>query len=99
MTHGHRSSFQAPRPRAIPCSSTSTNIKVEKLVSAQRKLVTTAACRRQETDQRWQTNEKGGLLLLRAYKGLPKNNALIKFLSEEGVRSLLQKTENLLHAE
>ena len=31
--------------------------------------------------------------LFRAYRGLPKNNALIKFLSEEGMRSLLQKTE------
>ena len=39
-------------------------------------------------------NEEGGLLLLRAYKGLPKNNALIKFLSEEGNKSLLLKTEN-----
>ena len=39
-------------------------------------------------------NEEAGLLLLRAYKGLPKNNALIKFLSEEGNKSLLLKTEN-----
>lgn len=31
--------------------------------------------------------------MFRAYRGLPKNNALIKFLSEEGMRSLLQKTE------
>ena len=31
--------------------------------------------------------------LFRAYRGLPKNNALIKFLSEEGMKSLLQKTE------
>ncbi|HQO49578.1 MAG TPA: SEC-C metal-binding domain-containing protein, partial [Bacteroidales bacterium] len=30
----------------------------------------------------------------RAYRGLPKNNALIKFLSEEGMRSLMQKTES-----
>ncbi len=37
---------------------------------------------------------KADLLLLRAYKGLPKNNALIKFLSEEGNKSLLLKTEN-----
>ena len=32
--------------------------------------------------------------LLRAYRGLPKNNALIKYLSETGIRSILQKTEN-----
>jgi preprotein translocase subunit SecA len=36
----------------------------------------------------------GGLALMRAHRGLPKNNALIKFLSEPGIRSKLQKTEN-----
>jgi len=36
---------------------------------------------------------EGGLSLLRAYRGLPKNKALIKFLSEEGVRAQLLKTE------
>ena len=35
-----------------------------------------------------------GFQLLRAYRALPKNKALIKFLSEEGVKQLLQKTEN-----
>lgn len=35
-----------------------------------------------------------GFNLLRAYRALPKNKALIKFLSEEGVKQLLQKTEN-----
>jgi preprotein translocase subunit SecA len=35
-----------------------------------------------------------GFHLLRAYRALPKNKALIKFLSEEGVKQLLQKTEN-----
>lgn len=38
--------------------------------------------------------KRGAELLLRAYRGLPKNHALIKFLSEEGVKALLQKTEN-----
>ena len=36
----------------------------------------------------------GGLALMRAYRGLPKNSALIKFLSEPGVKVKLQKTEN-----
>ena len=36
----------------------------------------------------------GAFLLLRVYRGLPKNKALIKFLSEEGIKQLLQKTEN-----
>jgi preprotein translocase subunit SecA len=39
-------------------------------------------------------NEKGGFKLLQAYKALPKYKPLIKFLSEEGIRTLLQKTEN-----
>jgi preprotein translocase subunit SecA len=67
--------------------------KVEKLVSAQKKLVTQilADSRRLLTEGK---NDEGGLLLLRAFKGLPKNNALIKFLSEEGHKSLLLKTEN-----
>ncbi|WP_029037955.1 preprotein translocase subunit SecA [Salinimicrobium xinjiangense] len=38
--------------------------------------------------------EEGGLQLLRVYRGLPKNKALIKYLSEEGIKTLLQKTEN-----
>ncbi len=67
--------------------------KVEKLVSAQKKLVTQilADAKKLITEEK---NEEGGLLLLRAFKGLPKNSALIKFLSEEGNRSLLLKTEN-----
>ena len=43
--------------------------------------------------------EKGGIALLKAWKGLPKNNALIKFLSEEGNKVLLQNTEGIYIAE
>jgi preprotein translocase subunit SecA len=39
-------------------------------------------------------NENGGFKLLQAYRGLPKSKALIKFLSEEGVKQTLLKTEN-----
>lgn len=40
-------------------------------------------------------NQKdAGFNLLRAHRALPKNKALIKFLSEEGTKQLLQKTEN-----
>ena len=37
--------------------------------------------------------KEGGVHLYRVFRGLPKNHALIKFLSEEGVKQLLQKTE------
>jgi preprotein translocase subunit SecA len=39
-------------------------------------------------------DEEGGLALLRAHRSLPKAKALIKFLSEPGIRQILQKTEN-----
>jgi preprotein translocase subunit SecA len=38
--------------------------------------------------------EEGGKALLRAYRGLPRNKALIKYLSEPGIKAHLQKTEN-----
>ena len=67
--------------------------KVDKLVGAQKRLVTQilADSKRLLAEGK---DEDGGLLLLRAFKGLPKNNALIKYLSEEGNKSLLLKTEN-----
>ncbi|MEE4116596.1 MAG: preprotein translocase subunit SecA [Marinilabiliaceae bacterium] len=67
--------------------------QVEKLVNAQKKLVTQIIADAKHLIAEDKTDE-GGLLLLRAFKGLPKNNALIKFLSEEGNKSLLLKTEN-----
>ncbi|MBI1185500.1 preprotein translocase subunit SecA [bacterium] len=39
-------------------------------------------------------DKEAGLYLLRAYRGLPKNKALIKYLQEEGIKTFLQKTEN-----
>jgi len=67
--------------------------KVDKLVGAQKKLVTQILADSKKLISE-NKNDEGGLLLLRAYKGLPKNHALIKFLSEEGNKSLLLKTEN-----
>ncbi|MDR2891287.1 MAG: preprotein translocase subunit SecA [Alistipes sp.] len=43
--------------------------------------------------------DEAGILLLRAHKGLPKYKPLIKFLSETGVKALLQKTENTYMAD
>ncbi len=68
--------------------------KVDKLVAAQKKLVTQILADSKKLIAEGK-NDEGGLLLLRAYKGLPKNSALIKYLSEEGNKTLLQKTENL----
>ncbi len=43
--------------------------------------------------------DQGGIALLRAHRGLPKNKALHKFLSEPGIKSHLQKVENHYMAE
>lgn len=67
--------------------------QVQRLVDAQRKLVNQILADARKALEN-SDNEKGGFLLLQAYKGLPKNKALIKLLSEEGNKSLLLKTEN-----
>ena len=43
--------------------------------------------------------DEGAIALLRAHRGLPKHKPLIKFLSEPGIKALLQKTENHYMAE
>jgi preprotein translocase subunit SecA len=67
--------------------------RVEMIVNAQKKLVTQflADAKKYLTEG---NSEKAGLMLLQSFKGLPKNKALIKLLSEEGNRTLLHKTEN-----
>lgn len=67
--------------------------RVYKLVEAQKKLV--HAFLNEAKKKIAEGNEKeGGLALFRAYRGLPKNKPLIKYLSETGIKSILQKTEN-----
>ncbi len=66
---------------------------VMKLASAQQKLVTKILVEAKDLIAK-NDEEKGGFQLLRAFKGLPKNRALIKFLSEQGNKTLLHKTEN-----
>ncbi|MFP4367174.1 MAG: preprotein translocase subunit SecA [Bacteroidales bacterium] len=67
--------------------------KVENLVSVQRKLVNDIIVNAKKALAEGDT-ENGGFLLLRAFKGLPKNKSLIKLLSEQGNKALLLKTEN-----
>ena len=66
---------------------------VEKLYNNQRALVTNTLNEARKLIAAGDEKE-GGKLLLRAYKGLPKYKPLIKFLSEPGMKQLLQRTEN-----
>ena len=66
---------------------------VGNLVSKQRSLLTSVLAEAKVKIKEGNT-EEGAILLYRVFRGLPKNKALIKFLSEEGIKQLLQKTEN-----
>ena len=66
---------------------------VERLYNSQKTLVTNLLSEAKKLIAAG--NEKdGGILLFRAYKGYPKYKPLIKFLSEPGMKQLLQKVEN-----
>ena len=69
---------------------------IEKIYNAQRMLVTQilAEAKTLLTSGKPEDEKRGGELLLRAHRGLPKNKALIKFLSEQGMKAILMKTEN-----
>jgi preprotein translocase subunit SecA len=66
---------------------------VQALVQEQKKLVNSELIHAKSKIKEGEDKE-GGVKLFRAYRGLPKTPALIKFLSEDGMKTLLQKTEN-----
>ncbi|MBC7383182.1 MAG: SEC-C domain-containing protein [Bacteroidia bacterium] len=90
IPHGDQHEFYELKPR------------IERLVNAQKAYVTQALNEAKKLINAGNSGTEegeGGLALLRAYRGLPKNKALIKFLSESGVRGLLLKTENYYMAD
>ena len=75
--------------------------KIETVVAAQRKLINELIIvakknlgQMESGDIDKETLQEGSDALLRCFRGLPKNKALIKFLSEPGIKAQLQKTEN-----
>ncbi len=71
--------------------------RVERLINEQRKLATNylAEAKKLIAEGKTGTGEgEGGLSLFRSYRALPKSRALIKYISEDGIRALLHKTEN-----
>ena len=85
--------ISGPIPKGDRHEFTELKPKVDDIVSVQRKYLTGVLAEAKKLIKDGDTQE-GGLKLLRVYRGIPKNKALIKFLSEEGVKQLLQKTEN-----
>lgn len=85
--------ISGPVPRGDVHEFDQMKPRVSTLVDEQRKLVqgflTTAKKLIAEGNEK-----EGGLALFRAYRGMPKYKPLIKYLSEPGIRVVLQKTEN-----
>ncbi|MFA7686516.1 MAG: preprotein translocase subunit SecA [Moheibacter sp.] len=80
VPQGDRQEFDALKP------------KVEKLFNIQREELSKTL---NEAKKRFETGDKkeGGFKLYQVFRGLPKYKPLIKFLSQEGIRTQLQKTE------
>ena len=97
--------ISGPTPKGDQQQFVALRSRVEKLVGAQKSLINgllsdskkllASSSENTKDKKQLEANLKlGGEQLLRSYRGLPKNKALIKYLSEPGVRATLQKTEN-----
>jgi preprotein translocase subunit SecA len=93
--------ISGPTPRGENQEFEALKPEISKLYTEQRNLVTKLLSEAKsllvfdENNKLSSDNEKrGGEALLRAFRGLPKNKALIKFLSEPGIKAILLKTEN-----
>ncbi|MBU2018541.1 MAG: preprotein translocase subunit SecA, partial [Bacteroidetes bacterium] len=97
--------ISGPTPRGDEHEFYQLKPRVETIVAAQRNFVNQCLAEAkkaltvinepvEDKKEMKQRLEDGGIQLLRAYRGLPKNKALIKYLSEPGIKAHLQKTEN-----
>lgn len=97
--------ISGPTPRGDEHEFHQLKPRVERIVAEQKKYVTQclADAKKQLTVINGEAGnskdakvmlEEGGISLLRAFRGLPRNKAMIKYLSEPGIKAHLQKTEN-----
>ena len=84
--------ISGPTPKGYQHQFNELKPFVEALMTAQKTLVQKELAEAKKLISEGNT-EEGGVKLLRAYRGLPKSKPLIKFLSQDGMKSLLQKTE------
>ena len=85
--------ISGPVPEGDRHEFTELKPKIENLINLQKQLANGFLSEAKKLIKDGNTKD-GGFLLLRAFRSLPKSKALIKFLSEEGMKQLLQKTEN-----
>jgi preprotein translocase subunit SecA len=87
--------ISGPIPRGDEQQYHTLKPRVQQLVEAQRQVVNKFLTEAKRKISEGNDDPKdGGLSLMRAYRGLPKSSALIKFLSEPGIKVKLQKAEN-----
>ncbi|MFS2186569.1 preprotein translocase subunit SecA [Mucilaginibacter sp. Mucisp84] len=87
--------ISGPIPRGDEHEFYELKPRIERLVNAQKNYVNSVLNEAKKAINDGNTDvDGGGLALLRAFRGLPKSKALIKFLSEGGNRTILQKVEN-----
>ncbi|MDO3626889.1 preprotein translocase subunit SecA [Mucilaginibacter sp. BT774] len=87
--------ISGPIPRGDEHEFYELKPRIERLVNTQKAYINTVLneAKKAIADGKTGTDD-GGLALLRAHRGLPKNKALIKFLSEGANKQVLLKTEN-----
>ena len=87
--------ISGPIPRGDQHEFYELKPRIERLVNTQKAFINGVLNEAKKSIAAGDTDvDSGGLALLRAHRGLPKNKALIKFLSENNNRQVLQKTEN-----
>lgn len=87
--------ISGPIPRGDEHEFYDLKPRIERLVNHQKSYITGVLNEAKKSIANGKTGvDEGGLALLRAHRGLPKTKALIKFLSETGVKQVLNKTEN-----
>ncbi|EOR96008.1 Protein export cytoplasm protein SecA ATPase RNA helicase [Arcticibacter svalbardensis MN12-7] len=87
--------ISGPIPRGDEHEFYELKPRIERLVSVQRNYITGVLNEAKKLVAEGKTGPtEGGLALLRAHRGLPKNKALIKFMSESGVKQIMMKSEN-----
>jgi preprotein translocase subunit SecA len=87
--------ISGPIPRGDEHEFYELKPRIERLMNAQKAYVNTILNEAKALISEGKTGaDEGGMSLLRAYRGLPKSKALIKYLSEGANKQVLQKTEN-----
>jgi preprotein translocase subunit SecA len=91
--------ISGPTPKGNDQEFHALKPKVELLVNSQKNYVNSLIAEAKKNFENKDKQEDVGIMLLRAHRGMPRHRALIKFLSEPGVKALLLKTENTYMAD